>query len=156
MNAYQPSWSLTRLIVTDALNYAIASSLFSFLVIYIALFIIHEPTANTNGSALKQLDVLMILFFSPVVETLVMSLFFFFVKKLWRLSVGIYILNAAIWSILHGIIEPVWLLSSFVSFLFFGLIFDRYEKVSMTSATIAVLITHFLQNAIGISIQFLF
>ena len=83
---------------------------------------------------------------SPVVETLILWLFIYisgiFMKGTWKISA----VSALLFALVHSLMDPVWGLTIFLSFVVFSIAFIEWRKVSKMNAYLICCSIHMVHN----------
>ncbi|MCE5187316.1 MAG: hypothetical protein LLF76_14450 [Planctomycetaceae bacterium] len=83
---------------------------------------------------------------SPIVETLIMSLFLFLLSLLIKSGVKLAIASAILWASLHSLLSPAWGLVVWWPFFVFSCGYLTWRKQSWLKAVWVTTCLHFLQN----------
>ncbi len=104
------------------------------------------PSSESPDIKLTIVGFLSVVVFSPLVETLLMTLSFNVIKVFTNKFSVICFVSSLFWAGLHSLAIPAWGLVTFFTFLVFSIAFQVWDKISRKDAYIIVFSIHALVN----------
>jgi hypothetical protein len=86
--------------------------------------------------------------FSPVLETLLMRVVFWFLRKITQVPLKLVVWSAILWALLHSLAWLPWGIIVFWGFVVFSTCYLSWEKVSRSKAFWITSATHAMLNLI--------
>jgi hypothetical protein len=154
MNTYEPSWPKARVILSDSVLSSAICLAWSHMFIYTYLVFKAEETDQIDVTATTQLDILLIVLFSPVVESMLLGKQIKFLKNYQWSSRHCALICALTWGLIHGIFDPLWAVTSSFSFFVMARLFLKHATESRASAYLVILLTHILINSTAVLFYF--
>jgi len=146
---------LSSLTITDLspLKYIFKAWIIAFvptILIGLVVGLVCEPKENMMGQDTMSIPVVFfgMVVFSPIVETLLMMVVFWFLRKFTQVSVKLVIWSAILWAILHSTAWLPWGLIVLWGFVVFSICYLSWEKVSRWRAFWITSATHAMLNLI--------
>jgi hypothetical protein len=154
MNTYEPSWRKAKVILLDSVFSSAICLAWSHMFIYLYLVFKAEENGQIDATATTQLDILLIVLFSPVVESMLLGMQIKSLKNCQLSSRHCALICALTWGLIHGIFDPFWAVTSSFSFFVMAQLFLKHATESRASAYLAILLTHILINSIAVLFYF--
>jgi hypothetical protein len=109
-----------------------------------------EPKENMMGRDTQPVHVafLGMVVFSPVLETLLMRVVFWFLRKITQVPLKLVVWSAILWALLHSLAWLPWGIIVFWGFVVFSTCYLSWEKVSRWRAFWITSATHAMLNLI--------
>lgn len=150
MNTYSPSWRITKNIILDGTT----STLLCFCWCFIVFSQFgHLFNSELKESPLRDIDVFMTIFFSPLVENFILAKSINALQKAQLTNQSIIIICGLVWAVLHAIISPFWGIFAFVNFCLMSKLYIKFSLHSKITGFIAIFYMHVLLNSLSVLFQ---
>jgi len=120
------------------------------ILIALVVGLVCEPRENMMGQNTMSIPAVFfgMVVFSPIVETLLMMVVFWFLRKFTQVLLKLAVWSAVLWALFHSLAWLPWGVIVFWAFVVFSICYLSWEKVSRSRAFWITSATHAMLNLI--------